>query len=174
MTRHKAALTIMPDYDTLVKLFGGEDGEVNVAVQRSIAEAFAKNHLKALINEQPMQDAIKAIQAGIEQEIKQQIGTVKRDYQQNVTEVKLSAELIDRVKHEVATRLDKLISDRIAEYLVNSPDLNALLLERAEQVVAARIDARIEKMLDSQMKLRLAQAARLLEKNKQEWDSIEL
>lgn len=157
-------IRITPDYETLRALLGGEE-EAVVELRQSIAEEFARKHLKGLLNSEVMQRAIRdlegrfaqvnqEIDARITRQIGEQVGNSWNGYT-----FKPSAKVAEAVRDTVDARftielnaqVDAIVIRRIAE-----------LQFTIERMVRAEVNRKVEKtiqdMVDTEVKRRLSAA----------------
>lgn len=159
---------VQPDAKGLLAMFAGPDGAVDVEIRQSIAEEFAKRHLKGIANEPFFQDAVKRFQqellAAYNTQIAAEIGVIRREWTggEHAYKLKLTPEFEAAFTRLVDTAARELVDRLVAQALDERMGaIAARAIERAEQRMNAKIDAGIEAAIRRGIAARLDAAAKL-------------
>ena len=100
----------------LERLIGG-NSEVEIEVRNSVIQKFAEKHLKAMANCEPVTSTLKTIKESIlgyvKQKVDTEIATFKKDYYNNITEVKLNPAIHAELDRQIRSKMDTFVFETI-------------------------------------------------------------
>lgn len=100
----------------LERLIGG-NSEVEIEVRNSVIQKFAEKHLKSMANCEPVTSTLKTIKESIlgyvKQKVDTEIATFKKDYYNNITEVKLNPAIHAELDRQIRSKMDTFVFETI-------------------------------------------------------------
>ena len=129
----------------LERLIGG-NSEVEIEVRNSVIQKFAEKHLKAMANCEPVTSTLKTIKESIlgyvKQKVDTEIATFKKDYYNNITEVKLNPAIHAELDRQIRSKMDTFVFETIQASVKKWSD-EMKIDERIEKRVAYFTDGYI-------------------------------
>ena len=95
----------------------GNDNALEIDIRNSVVQKFAERHLKPLANCEPITSALKKIKDSIDayvvQQVESQIATFKKDYYNNISEIKLKPALQAEIDRQIRIKTDTFVFDAV-------------------------------------------------------------
>jgi hypothetical protein len=110
-------LTIQINNREALERLIGNDTQVEIDIRNSVVQKFAERHLKALANSEPVTSTLRTISESIinygKQKVDAEVATFKKDYYNNITEVKLNPAIHAEIDRQIKQKMDTFIFDTV-------------------------------------------------------------
>lgn len=153
MSAQSPQLRLNIDYNTLVRLLGGDEA-VTVELRNFVVQEFAKSHLKAVVNDPAFKKFIDELKEANRQDCANELAkyVTKKGAFDGVT---LTYEGRRLIGQSVEEKVQELLKDQVA----NQVQARMLLMERQiEEAVAQQVDAGFAKAVADGVQKRIAAA----------------